>query len=519
MATTARAEAGKRDPAAPMSHGQILRALSGLYIGLFMAILSSTVVINALPTIVADLHTGQTTYTWVISSTLLTTAVTSPIWGKLADLMSKKTLVQCALLVFTLGSALSGLAPNPGMLIAARAVQGIGVGGVVSLAQVIMATIISPRQRGRYSGYMGAVVAVGTASGPLLGGVIVGTSWLGWRWCFFVAVPFAALAMIVLQKNLDLPVRKREVKVDWTGATLISAAASLLLIWVTFVGTDYGWLSWQTGAMVGGGVVLATAFVLAEARASEPIVPLWLFRRRTVALAVVSSLLIGIAMYAGSTFLSQYFQLARDQTPTMAGIMTLPQILGMALASTVVGRIITARGRWKPFLILGGVLVTVGVGMLGLVRQSSPYWEIAIAMACLGVGLGMTLQNLVLSVQNQVRPTELGAASTVVAFFRTLGGTIGVSALGALLASRVTSYTAPGFARLGIHGTAGSGSITSLSALPAPVRSIVQNAFGHATGNLFMYATPFVLLCVICILCIKEVPLRTSSALQAHGDD
>ncbi len=212
MATTARAETGERDPAAPVSHGQILRALSGLYIGLFMAILSSTVVINALPTIVADLHTGQTTYTWVISSTLLTTAVSSPIWGKHADLMSKKTLVQCALLVFTLGSALSGLAPNPGILIAARAVQGIGVGGVVSLAQVIRATIISPRQRGRYSGYMGAVVAVGTASGPLLGGVIVGTSWLGWRWCFFAAVPFAVLAMIVLQKNLDLPVRKREVR-------------------------------------------------------------------------------------------------------------------------------------------------------------------------------------------------------------------------------------------------------------------------------------------------------------------
>jgi len=253
MAAVARAGVGERDDlAAPMAHGQILRALSGLYLGMFVAILSSTIVINALPTIVADLHTGQSTYTWVISSTLLATAVSSPIWGKLADLMSKKALIQYGLLVFAAGSVLSGLAPDPGMLIAARAVQGIGVGGLLTLAQVIMATIISPRQRGRYSGYMGAVIAVGTASGPLIGGVIVGTDWLGWRWCFFVVVPFAVLAMIVLRKNLDLPVRKREVKIDWAGAALITTSASLLLIWVTFAGTSYGWLSWQSYVLVGG---------------------------------------------------------------------------------------------------------------------------------------------------------------------------------------------------------------------------------------------------------------------------
>ena len=520
MTTVARAGAGERDDlAAPMAHGQILRALSGLYLGMFVAILSSTIVINALPTIVADLHTGQSTYTWVISSTLLATAVSSPIWGKLADLMSKKALIQYGLLVFAAGSVLSGLAPDPGMLIAARAVQGIGVGGLLTLAQVIMATIISPRQRGRYSGYMGAVIAVGTASGPLIGGVIVGTNWLGWRWCFFVVVPFAVLAMIVLRKNLDLPVRKREVKIDWAGAALITTSASLLLIWVTFAGTSYGWLSWQSYVLVGGGALLALLFVLTEARAAEPIVPLWLFRRRTVTLAVLSSLVVGVAMYASSTFLSQYFQLARDESPTMAGILTLPQILGMALASTVVGRIITATGRWKPFLVAGGVLVTAGVGALSLVRQSTPYWEIAVSMTCVGIGLGMTLQNLVLSVQNQVRPAELGAASTVVSFFRTLGGTIGVSALGVLLASRVSEYTDTGLARAGLHSATGGGPISSLSVVPAPVRSIVQDAFGHATGNLFLYAAPFALLCLIGILFIKEVPLRTASALQAHRED
>lgn len=517
MTSTARVEA-TREPAAPMAHGQILRALSGLYVGMFVAILASTIVTNALPTIIADLHTGQSTYTWVITSTLLATTVTSPIWGKLADLTSKKVLVQAGLLIFAAGSVLSGLATNPATLIGARAVQGIGAGGLLALTQVIMATIISPRERGRYNGYMGAVLAVGTAGGPLIGGVIVDTSWLGWRWCFFVVVPFALLALVVLQRNLDLPVHRRKVQVDWAGAALITSAASLLLIWVTFAGSDFAWLSWQTGVMVGGGVLLALLFVLAETRAAEPILPLRLFRNRTLSLAVVASLMAGIVMYAGTTFLSQYFQLSRDKSPTMAGILSLPLILSLALASAIGGRIITRTGRWKPFLVAGAILLSAGTGMLGLLRHATPYWEIAVAMACLGLGLGMTLQNLVLSVQNQVRLQELGAASTAVSFFRTLGGTLGVSALGAVLANRVAHYTAADLARLGLHATSAGGGIPKLSALPAPVRAIVENAFGHATGNLFLYATPFALLSVVSILCIKEVPLRTTSALTG-GDD
>jgi EmrB/QacA subfamily drug resistance transporter len=510
----------ERDAAGQMTHGQILKALSGLYIGLFVAILSSTIVTNALPTIVADLHTGQSTYTWVIASTLLTTTVSTPIWGKLADLAGKKMLIQLGLTVFCIGSTLSGLAPNPGTLIAARALQGVGAGGLLALSQVIMATIISPRQRGRYSGYMGAVLAVGTSGGPLIGGVIVDAHGLGWRWCFYVVVPFALLAMAVLHRNIDLPVNRRRVEVDWTGATLITAAASLLLIWVTFAGVDYDWMSWQTGAMVGGSLVLAVLFVLAEARAGEPIVPLHLFRNRTVTLAVVASLLIGVEMYVGTTFLSQYFQTARDASPTRAGILTLPLILGLALASTVVGRIITARGRWKPYLILGGVLVTAGAGLLGLVRQSTPYWEIAVSMTCLGLGLGMTLQNLVLAVQNQVRREQLGATTTVVSFFRTLGGTIGVSALGALLANRVSAYTADGLARIGVRSTQQSdGSIPKLSSLPVPVRSVVESSFGHATGNLFVGTAPFAVLALIAILCIKEVPLRTVSFAGTQSDE
>jgi EmrB/QacA subfamily drug resistance transporter len=503
-----------------MSHRQILEALSGLLLGMFVAILSSTVVSNALPTIVADLHASQTTYTWVITATLLATTVSTPIWGKLADLTSKKVLVQLGLIVFVVGSAIAGLSQNPETLIAARVVQGIGAGGLTALAQVIMAAMIAPRERGRYSGYLGAVLAVATIAGPLIGGVIVDTSWLGWRWCFYVGVPFAVIALIVLQRTLHLPVSRRQVKIDWGGATLITAAASLLLVWVSFAGSRYDWLSWQTGAMVGGAVVLALLFLLVESRVSEPIIPLRLFRNSTMSLAVVASLLVGVALFGATTFLGQYFQLARGETPTKAGLLTLPLIIGLLLASTISGQIITRLGRWKVFLIIGSVLLTAGLGFLGTLRYDTGYWMMATYMFAIGAGVGMTLQNLVLSVQNQVKTEELGAASSTVAFFRTLGGAIGVSALGALLGSRVTQYATEGMSALGVRGgIPGDGSLPHVATLPAPIRHVVESAYGHAVGDVFLYTAPVALLAVIAVLFIREVPLRTTAGGQAKAGE
>ncbi|MGH3390333.1 MAG: MFS transporter [Actinomadura sp.] len=514
MATATPAPPMATAPAtAPMSHRQILEALSGLMLGMFVAILSSTIVSNALPTIVADLQATQTTYTWVITAALLANTVSTPIWGKLADLTSKKALVQLGLVIFVAGSALAGLAQSPTMLIIARVVQGIGVGGLSALAQVIMAVIISPRERGRYSGYLGAVFAVATIGGPLIGGVIVDTPWLGWRWCFYVGVPFAVIALIVLQKTLHLPVQRREVKVDWLGATLITAAVSLVLIWVSFAGDRYEWRSWQTGAMVGGAVALTLLFVLVEAKTAEPIIPLHLFRNRTMSLVTLASALVGTAMFGATTFLSQYFQLARGESPTMAGIMTLPMIAGLAVSSTVAGQIITRTGRWKIFLVLGGGFLTVGFSLMSMLRHDTEYWQSAVFMFSIGVGIGTTMQNLVLAVQNQVRPEELGAASSAVTFFRTLGGAVGVSAFGALLANRVAQYLANDLAAMGLHTPAGDGAIPKLSALPAPIRAAVEDAFGHAIGNVFLYAAPCALLALFAILLIKEVPLRTVSAL------
>lgn len=512
---------------APMTHRQIMEAISGLLLGMFVAILSSTIVTNALPHIISDLGGGQSAYTWVVTAALLSMTATTPLWGKLADLYSKKALVQIALVIYVLGSAAAGLSQNPGMLIACRVVQGIGVGGLSALAQIVMAAMISPRERGRYSGYLGATFAVATVGGPLLGGVITDTSWLGWRWCFYVGVPFAVIALIVLQKTLHLPVVKRDVKVDWAGATFVAAAVSLLLVWVTFAGDKYDWVSWQTYAMVGGSVVLGLLFVLIESRASEPIIPLRLFRNPTITLASLASLFVGVAMFTGTVFFSQYFQLARDKSPTMSGVMTIPMIGGLFVSSTVSGQFITRTGRWKAWLVSGGVLVTAGLGLLGTIRYDTDYWKMSIFMALLGLGIGMMMQNLVLCTQNQVEPSDLGAASSTVTFFRSLGGAVGVSALGAVMAHRITHYVTDGVAALDPKYQAalsGSGSSTDtipdMDKLPAPVRTLMESAYGHGIADVFMIAGGLAALAFLITLFIKEVPLRTKGALaQAAADE
>ncbi|EDY49894.1 transmembrane efflux protein [Streptomyces clavuligerus] len=519
-ATGTPATAGGTAPA-PMTHPQIMKALSGLLLGMFVAMLSSTIVSNALPQMISDLGGGQSAYTWVVTAALLAMTATTPLWGKLADLFSKKLLVQISLLIYIAGSMVAGLSQSTGMLIACRVVQGIGVGGLTALSQVIMAAMISPRERGRYSGYLGATFAVATVGGPVLGGVITDTDWLGWRWCFYVGVPFALIALVVLQKTLDLPVVRRRVEIDWAGAGLISAAVSLLLIWVTFAGDSYGWASWQTAAMVAGAVALGALFLRVESRASEPIIPLRLFRNRTIALSSAASLFVGVAMFAGTVFFSQYFQLARGLSPTMSGLATIPMIAGLFLSSTVSGWIITRTGRWKAWLVGGGALLTAGLALLGSIRHDTPYGQLAAAMAVMGLGLGMMMQNLVLCTQNQVSPADLGAASSVVVFFRSLGGAVGVSALGAVLGTRVSGHVEDGLKELGPEGAAlgqsgaDTGAIPDLSAMPEPLRAVMESAYGHGVADVFLYSAPFALVALVVTVFIKEVALKSDAPADA----
>ncbi|WP_209270412.1 MFS transporter, partial [Streptomyces sp. NEAU-H3] len=337
----------------------------------------------------------------------------------------------------------------------------------------------------------------------------------------YVGVPFAIIALVVLQKTLHLPVVKRKVKVDWAGAFFVAAAVSLLLLWVTFAGDKYDWMSWQTGAMLAGAVVLGLIFVFVESKAAEPIIPLRLFRNRTITLSSLASLFVGIAMFAGTVFFSQYFQLARGKSPTMSGVLTIPMIAGLFIASTVSGQVITKTGRWKAWLVSGGALVTAGLGLLGTIEYDTAYWQIAIFMALMGLGIGMMMQNLVLCTQNQVKPQDLGSASSTVTFFRSLGGAVGVSALGAVLGNRVSDHIKDGIAALGpkaakaAGGALGNdGAIPDVKTIPEPFRTVIESAYGSGVADVFLFAAPCALIAFIVTWFIKEVPLRTSMSQE-----
>jgi len=497
---------------APMSHREVLEAMTGLMAALFTAMLSSTIVSTALPTILADLKGSQSQYTWIITASLLATTVSTPIWGKLSDLASKKVLVQLSIVVFVLGSVVAGMAHTVPLLIGARVLQGLGMGGLTALAQSIMGAIVSPRERGRYGGYMGAVMAVSTVSGPLLGGLVVDTSWLGWRWTFYICIPLAVVSLVLLQKTLHLPTIKRRIQFDYLGALLISGGASLPLLWVTFAGHDFAWLSWQTAAYLGSSLVLLVLATVVELRHPEPLVPLRVLGNRTAVLVIIASIAVGTAMFGGSVFLTQYLQVARGYSPTEAGLLTMPVMLGSFVAATVAGQIITRTGRWKVFLVIGGALLAAGLGGLGTLDHATPIWEASVFMGLMGLGMGCLMQNLMLAVQNTVDVSQVGATSATVSFFRTLGGAVGVSVLGAVLATRVRNGITEGLAGMGVKptGSGSAGASLDIDALPAPVAQLVRTSYADATGHIFVIAAVISLVALAAVALLEEVPLRTS---------
>lgn len=493
-----------------LTHREILEVLVGLLAALFTAIISSTIVSNALPTIIADLHGSQTQYTWVVTASLLAMTVTTPIWGKLSDLFSKKLLVQLSIIIFVIGSIFAGISQNVPELIAMRAIQGIGMGGLTANAQSIIGSIIPPRERGRYSGYMGATMAVATVSGPLLGGVIVDAPALGWRWTFFVCVPLAIMSLVILQKYLHGETIRHKARIDYFGALFIAIAASLPLIWVSFAGNSFDWISVPSGLFVGASLLATAIAILIESRHPEPMVSLKVIRDRTTALAILGSIAVGIAMFGGSVFLGQYFQIAGGHTPTKAGLLSIPLMLGSFVGTVGSGRLITRTGKWKRFLVMGSALLLLGLAMLGTVDHNTPESHTMVFMAVMGVGMGMLLQNYVLAVQNTVDVTQVGSASAAVAFFRSLGGTVGVSVLGAILASQVKHDVTGKLAAIGVPSDGGSGSLLNLKGMPAPVVNIVESAYGDATGFIFMIAAAVSAVSLVTALMIKEAPLRTT---------
>jgi EmrB/QacA subfamily drug resistance transporter len=500
------------------SHREILEVMTGLLAALFTAMISTTIVSTALPTIMSDLHGTQRQYTWVITASLLALTVTTPIWGKLSDLFNKKVLIQLSIVLFVIGSVGAGLSGTVPPMMAFRGLQGLALGGMIAVIQAIMGSIIPPRQRGRYSGYMGAVLAVSTVSGPLLGGVLTDT--IGWRWCFFVCVPLAVVSLVILQLTLKLPTVRRHVKIDYVGAVLVAAVAALPMLWITFAGSDYAWVSWQSGAYLAGFLVAVVALVLVELRVSEPMVPLRVLNNRTTILMILASLGVGMAMFGSSTFLTQYFQLGGGHTPTRAGLMTIPLIISQLLVSTLGGQLVSRTGRWKPLMVGGVIALLAGLLLMGTIDHATPYWHVAIFMSIMGIGIGALVQNIVLAVQNTVDVSQVGATSAAVSFFRSLAGAVGVAVLGAILATQVSSRTASGLRAIGVSGAgAGDGSL-DLNDLPAPVQAVVRAAYGDSFGELFLIAAAAAVLTLVTVFVVKEVPLRNTIEMrpEAAGD-
>jgi len=506
-------------PTVVMTHRQIMEALTGLLAAFFTAIISSTIVANALPTIMSDLKGTQTDFAWVITAALLANAATTPIWGKLADLFDKKMLVQLSIVVFVAGSVMAGFSQTIPFLLTARVIQGVAMGGLTALAQAIIGSMIPPRDRGKYSGYMGAVMAVGTAGGPLLGGFIVDSP-LGWRWTFFVCVPLAIIALILLQITLKLPHIKRPAKIDWLGSVLLTSGVSLLLIWVSFAGNPayYDWWSWQSALMVGGGIALLALLVVVESRVAQPIIPLKIISERTTALSILASVAVGVGMFGSSAFLGQYYQVARGATPTEAGLLTLPMIAGNLIGSVLSGQLISRTGKWKRYLIAGSVLLIGGLGLAGTIDHTTELWATGLYTAVLGLGLGLLMQNLVLAVQNTVRATDIGTASASVAFFRSVGGAIGVSVLGAVLGNRVKELATTGLAAAGVPVQGGAGGTSmDLKDLPPQIRDIMRAAYGDATAEIFMISAIIGIVALVAVLFIKEKPLRRTVDIQPEA--
>ncbi len=522
-------------------------ALTGLFMAMAVSMIAMTVVGTSMPIITADLGATQTQLTWVVTATMLASAISTPIWGKLADLTNKKFLVQLSLVIFTAGSMLAGISQEPNELILFRVVQGLGAGGLGALIQIVIAEIVSPLERGKLMGIMGAIMAIGTVGGPLLGGWI--TDAFGWRWNFYVAVPIAIAAIIMLQLTLHLHTEKRKVKIDYWGALLISLGFSSILIWVTLAGTEsaveagrspFAWASWQTAAMVGGGLLSLLAAVLVELRTEEPLIPMSLFKNRTFTMAVVASIAVGLGMMGTSVFLGQYMQLARGKTPTESGLLTIPMMAGLLITSTVLGQIISRTGKWKRYMVVGSFVLGLGLFMMGQLRYDTSFWYVGVSMFVLGAGVGACMQNLVLVVQNTVDPREIGASSSAVNFFRTIGGTAGMSAMTAILVFQLGDFMKTGMSTLGEkiqaffanqgvdpEGIASciqdgtiqvtdtgmsipaleSGQIPKLAEICEPVRTVIEEAYGHAIGDIFLYASPIALVAIIAIIFLPNIPL------------
>ncbi|MFD4204412.1 MDR family MFS transporter [Micromonospora tulbaghiae] len=505
---------------------QIRLLMFGLMTGMLLAALDQTIVGTALPTIVGELG-GINHYSWVVTAYLLASTASTPLYGKMADLYGRRPVFLFSIGMFLLGSLLAGLSQNMTQLIVTRGVQGVGAGGLMTLAFTIISDVVSPRERGRYQGLFGAVFGVSSVAGPLVGGYFAENNW---RWIFYINVPLAILAIVVCWHVMRLvPFERREHTVDWIGAALLVAGVSCLLLALSWGGAEYAWGSGVIVGLFAAGVVLAVLFVVQEARTKEPILPLRLFRSATFALANGAGFVLGLVMFGSIIFIPLYLQIVKGASPTRSGLLMLPMMAGVIVTSVLTGRAMSRIGRYKWFPVAGAAVLVVGMLLFQQLQVATTLWAAFGYMVVIGVGLGLCMQSLILAVQNAVSVRDLGAGTSSATFFRSLGGSFGVAILGAVLSSRLSaemSARLPGAlaqlppeqrAAVTAGGDFSINDPAAILALPAPVRAAVQAAFVESLHLVFLTTGLIAVIAVLVTLAMPNLQLRGTGPQGATG--
>ncbi len=508
-----------------LSHKQILVVMGGLMTGMFLAALDQSIVGTALPRITSELG-GLDKLSWVVTAYMLAATASTPLWGKISDLYGRRLLFQIAIVTFVVGSLLSGFSQDIEQLIAFRAVQGLGGGGLMALALAVIGDVIPPRERGRYQGYFAAVFGTSSVLGPVMGGFFADGP--GWQWIFFMNVPIGLVALVVTSAALKIPHVRREHSIDYLGAATVVASVSSVLLYTAWAGPDHGWTSSLALSLLVGGLLLAVAFVFIERRAVEPILPMRLFGNSIFAISNLFGFLIGVAMFGSMIFIPVYLQVVDGMSPTRSGLAMLPMVVGIFSTSIAAGQIMSRTGRYKLFPIMGASVVIVALVMLAQLTATSPYWFTGLAMYVLGAGLGFTMQVLVTVVQNSVDRSDIGVATSSVTFFRQMGGSFGTALFGAILSSRLTVHIADAMRNAPAGATRRSGglgdvanNVEAIKALPEPLHSLVTGAFAHSLHDTFLSAVPLVAVALAVAFFLKEKPLaeRETPTLAADAPE
>jgi EmrB/QacA subfamily drug resistance transporter len=508
--------------------------LGGLMTGLLLAALDQTIVSTALKSIVEDFD-GLNHYTWVVTAYLLTSTASTPLYGKISDIYGRRIVFQFAIVTFLIGSFLAGASQNMTELIATRALQGLGAGGLMALTFVIIGDIVPPRERGRYQGYFGAVWGLSSVAGPLLGGffsdhaTILGIT--GWRWIFYINLPFGIAALLITSAVLHIPKVKREHSIDFLGAILMVAATVSILLTVSIYGPENGWLDPRTITYLLAGFILVALFIYWESKAKEPILPLELFKNHTFTLTSVLGAVIGAGMFGAIVMLPLYLQVVKGASATEAGLKLIPLMLGIVSTSIFSGKAITKTGKYKKFPVMGTTLMTVGILLMVTLTRETPFWQLAVFSILIGAGLGLSMQTIVIALQNSVDFKDMGVATSSNTFFRSLGSVFGTALFGSILTNRVTHYLQSGFGELAVTNPAAAASFDSakleqlssntsvLKELPLVVQNTALDAFVNSFHIVFLAAAPVTALGIVLALMLREAPLRTNKDYAAARED